>query len=84
MEPFRVVLEAIPEHSLLCHPLVPGTAEGKERGKNAARTAEEAKHRERGMSRACSLQRVALEPRLFAESIGIRKTEQGGEGAEPG
>lgn len=33
------------------------------------------------MSRTCSLERVALEPRLFAKSIGIRKAEQGREGA---
>lgn len=53
----------------------------KREGKNAVRTAEEANHRECGMSRTCSLERVALEPRLFAKSIGIRKPEQGGEGA---
>lgn len=33
------------------------------------------------MSRTCSLERVALEPRRFARSIGIRKAQQGGEGA---
>lgn len=42
---------------------------------------EDANHRECGMSRTCSPERVALEPRPFAKSIGIRKAQQGGEGA---
>lgn len=88
VEPFRLALEAIPEHSFLCYPrsLVTDScaAEGEQRGKKCWQDCRGCKPQgmwECSMSRTCGLERVALEPRPFAKSIGIRKAEQGGEEA---